>query len=176
MKDIRDRWMEILEETTSEYSLDDLININVESLNEVGRPTARNQMSRAGTGGDPLTSRGANAYDDISDEEKTLGETDDPITEALRATRMLKEDGGEGQERGRRRMSSIQSIRTSLESVWQMLGKAETKLGAAEFSADDVGIESLQNTIDILSTNVAEIMARIEATRDQVTLKGVKGS
>lgn len=160
MDDIRDRWEEILTEATADGSIDQYLDDVLEGL-------GRNQMARAGTGGDPLRGRHSNAYDDIPDEEKTLGECDDdPIAEALAATGLAEDDAAAT----KRRTSSINAIRTSLEMVWQMLGKAETKLGAAKFKADEVDFTSIEDTIGVLIRNVEEVMDRIEATREKVSL------
>jgi hypothetical protein len=169
MADLYDRWQEILKEVKADDSLseylDDVLNENMSS----GYAASRNSMSRTGTGGDPLRGRGSWAYDDISDDEKTLGEAEDidPIDEALASLhRPLKEDD----ELHKRKVSAINTIRNQLEHVWQMLGKAETKLGAAGFKADEVDFLGIEKTIETLVDNVQDVMDRIVATRDKVSL------
>lgn len=132
-----------------------------------GRGASRNQMSRAGTGGDPLRGRDSSAYDDIDDDEKTVGQDDDPLEEALALTfGRIDED----EAARKRRVSAVNTIRGQLEHVWQMLGKAETKLGSAKFKADEVDFTKIEATIKKLIDNIQEVMARIESTREKVSL------
>lgn len=166
--------MELLSETSEDVTLEESIDTAVEVLTENmsgGHAASRNAMSRTGTGGNPLVFPMPQRYDDIPEEEKTVGENDDPLEEVRRLVReeiegLLNEDESTKQ----RRISSIRKIRGELEHVWQMLGKAETKLGVAKFDADEMDFTGIEKTLNTLIDNIKEIMTRIERSREQVSL------
>lgn len=165
--------MDILNQTTEE-SVDSYIDSRVNMLDEA--LSVRNSFSRTGTGGDPLVSRGAGAYDDIDDDEKTVGksrtdECDDPIAEALRKSFPGRKRLTEAESDTKQKLSSIRNIRGTLEQVWQMLGNAETKLGIAQFNADDMDFSGIEKTLIILVKNIREVMARLETARDSVNVE-----
>lgn len=232
-----ERWLEVLEDvgelsTTLEEQLErDLDALELTSeMHAGGYAASRDQMSRAGTGGDPLRSRTSGAYDDIDPGQKTtlseVGRDDDfdILVHDDRAWSELRRlgwdmdepdeytwsvtqqgyvgthpeydditwDGGQWLVGGRRhhdfiesvvrgvlseddddrkrRMRTIRNIRGQLEHVWQMLGKAETKLGVAKFDADEENFHEIEKTLQILVGNVKEIMSRIEAAREKMEL------
>lgn len=172
MTDVRSRWMDILNQT-SEETVDSYIDSRVNMLDEA--LSVRNSFARTGTGGDPLVSRGAAAYDDIDDDEKTVGksrtdECDDPIAEALQKS-FPRRRLTEAESDTKQKLSSIRNIRGTLEQVWQMLGNAETKLGIAQFNADDMDFSGIEKTLIILVKNIREVMARLETARDSVNVE-----
>lgn len=79
--DITSVWVRLLSEHVQD---DDEIEGLIDELGQVR--CARSQMSQTGYGGDPLTSRGSWAYDDIDDDERTVGHASDPIDDAIDAT------------------------------------------------------------------------------------------
>ena len=82
--DIRKTWDRLLIE-----ELDPDINNMLTELRPV-----RDHMARAGAGGDPLVSRGSWVYDDLDEDEITVGRREDPVEEAMRlfaATRSKRE-------------------------------------------------------------------------------------
>lgn len=178
MTDVRSRWMDILNQTTDE-SVDSYIDSRVNMLDEA--LSVRNSFARTGTGGDPLVSRGAGAYGDIDDDEKTVGksrtvECDDPIAEALQKS-FPRRRLNEAESDAKKKLSTIRNIRSSLEQVWSMLGNAETKLGIAQFNADDMDFSGVEKTLIILVKNIREVMARLETARDSVKVEpAVKSS
>jgi hypothetical protein len=168
MRDDVGRWLRVLDEVAAEQMGGDGLVAEIDDLCE---GVARSSTSRAGTGGDPLTSRDAGAYDDIDDDEKTVGEcdeADDPIAEALAMTLGRAGRLTEDETMKKRRISAFRSIRSTLESVWGMLGKAETRLGIASFDADTLDMTEIEQTLAVLVKNVKEIMSRIETARERI--------
>lgn len=168
----KEQWEYILAEISGDVPLDRYIDeVPLEELgNPTGRGAARGQMSRTGYGGDPLRGRGASAYDDIDDGEKTLGEDDDLEEYVTYLDGLVDNVLNEDAESKRRRVSTIRNIRGQIEHVWQMLGKAETKLGVAKFDADEQDFTGIEKTLSLLIGKITELMDKLELAREKVSL------
>ena len=133
-----------------------------ESLEEgVGPAGARSAMARP-TGFMDMR------YDDLDSEESTIDEADDELDEAYRLVEF--DDGGEEEagdfKKQKRRKHS--SIRGQLDNVWVALGKAETKLGSAQFEAEDVNFNKIDGILEQLIDEVRTLMKKVEYARDHV--------
>lgn len=106
-----------------------------------GHAQSRNAMSRP-------TGYMDTRYDDLDPDESTLSEGDDEFK--------------------KQRLRKYNSIRGQLDNVWVMLGKAETKLGAAEFEAEDVHFNKIQKILGSLVEEVRGLMKKLEQARDNI--------
>lgn len=93
-------------------------------------------------------------YDDLDDDESTITGRDD------------LEEGDEEFKKQRNRKHN--AIRGQLDNVWVSLGKAETKLGATQFEAEDVNFNQIHGILAKLIENVRSLMKKVEYARDHI--------
>lgn len=108
-----------------------------------GHAASRNAMSRP-------TGYMDTRYDDLDDEESTLEGLD------------------EGDDFKKQRIRKYNAIRGQLDNVWVALGKAETKLGSAQFEAEDVNFNQIHGILAKLIENVRNLMKQVEHARDHI--------
>lgn len=66
------------------------------------------------------------------------------------------------------REKGLASILRSLDDIWLLFGRADVKAGSSEFTADDIGMDNLQNLLQRLEKKIASLQQSVVNMRKQV--------